>query len=1050
MKQFKFYALCLAGLMFLASACEKPVPEPEAELTASEESLTLPAQAAASSIKVTSNQKWTASSDADWLRLSPESGENDGEIAVEATDNVAPAGQRADSRSAVITIQSEKISVRINVVQAEEAVIFLAEGIAAEIPAEGATLVANVESNVSYSVDLSADWLSKIESKAAASSEVKIAAAANESMEERSATITIVPQSGKPKSFTVNQAGIAPVLNVSKNSILFDSESPVADTIKVESNIEWEAVCEETWVSLSTPEEGVIVVNAKVNAAPAGERATARTATIKLTSELLPDVNISVEQDPEKVILLGSGEYNVDASTHILAVKISSNAPILNITRDVDWLNAASSRAVQEDYLFIQVSSNNDLADRTGNLTIAAEGVDPITVKVVQKGMTAVNTANITSFEEWKAFVAAPEGITAINITSDIDCGGEEIPSLSSFDGYVKGQNHYFKNGSLSKPLIEVNNGTVSGVCIDKTVSTKGVGNVFAAIVGVNNGRVIECVNEADILPKFSTSAPFIAGVVAKSTGTVESCVNKGKIGYLVSAAASGTGSVAGVVALASGSEGQLIVSGCENLGDVIVVAQAKPGYIRVGGVLGSTETHKGTQEVNQGIVFNCRNAANVRYVYTTGGTGAYPNCGGVAGVVEGYMTGCLNTGAVSIENESFEVAWTCAHVAGVAAQCAFGADHCTNSGDVSATGAFAGGTKGAALAGVDGSGYSCFAGVFASAGVYKASNAPTKEIVFSDCVNTVPLTFEPKMVASGGPGMVFGGVIGACSGTMKNCKNTAASFTVNSQTKKTYIGAVAGAANDIIGAEFNGDLVYDVKDIVVTGHQCYVGGIIGYSYYSGAVYDNLIASGNVTVRNFPKGTDDILHYVGGLLGGYKGSMTLSNSSAKVNVIADNPLPMRVGGLAGAFNGLVENCEYEGKISAAGAFHSTNSSSGYCAIGGVTGYLNGTLKDCRIKAEISGGAKENSLLGGLAGCLGYNTTVDETYFRGGSVDCSFSTEGYAGCVLGGFNEGVSGKKLNVEGVTLPTPVNGLYNGVPILGSEGSEADENTGNTVVVK
>lgn len=87
MKQFKFYALCLAGLMFLASACEKPVPEPEAELTASAESLSLPAQGAASSIKVTSNQKWTASSDADWLRLSPESGENDGEIAVEATDN---------------------------------------------------------------------------------------------------------------------------------------------------------------------------------------------------------------------------------------------------------------------------------------------------------------------------------------------------------------------------------------------------------------------------------------------------------------------------------------------------------------------------------------------------------------------------------------------------------------------------------------------------------------------------------------------------------------------------------------------------------------------------------------------------------------------------------------------------------------------------------------------------------------------------------------------------------------------------------------------------
>ena len=57
MKQFKFYALCLAGLMFLASECEKPVPEPEAELTPSAESLSLTALGAASRYKVTSNQK---------------------------------------------------------------------------------------------------------------------------------------------------------------------------------------------------------------------------------------------------------------------------------------------------------------------------------------------------------------------------------------------------------------------------------------------------------------------------------------------------------------------------------------------------------------------------------------------------------------------------------------------------------------------------------------------------------------------------------------------------------------------------------------------------------------------------------------------------------------------------------------------------------------------------------------------------------------------------------------------------------------------------------
>jgi len=81
-------------------------------LTVSTSSHTFPSNAGSTSVNVTSNISWTASSNASWLTVSPTSGSNNGSLTMSVTANSSTA-----QRTGVITVSGSGITQTINVRQ---------------------------------------------------------------------------------------------------------------------------------------------------------------------------------------------------------------------------------------------------------------------------------------------------------------------------------------------------------------------------------------------------------------------------------------------------------------------------------------------------------------------------------------------------------------------------------------------------------------------------------------------------------------------------------------------------------------------------------------------------------------------------------------------------------------------------------------------------------------------------------------------------------------------------------------------------------------------
>jgi hypothetical protein len=87
------------------------VDEPTPELSVDPASISATASDGSYSIAITCNVAWTATKDADWLTLNPASGEGNGRITVNVTENIDI------ERMATITIRADELSKTIPVTQ---------------------------------------------------------------------------------------------------------------------------------------------------------------------------------------------------------------------------------------------------------------------------------------------------------------------------------------------------------------------------------------------------------------------------------------------------------------------------------------------------------------------------------------------------------------------------------------------------------------------------------------------------------------------------------------------------------------------------------------------------------------------------------------------------------------------------------------------------------------------------------------------------------------------------------------------------------------------
>ncbi len=197
-------------------------------------------------------------------------------------------------------------------------------------------------------------------------------------------------------------------------------------------------------------------------------------------------------------------------------------------------------------------------------------------------------------------YVAVTDGAKGkiFELQNDITDGAVTLPvgsQVHTFKGIFRSAPGKLYNIPLSMSysspapvgLVGVNNGLVERISVTGSVTNKGMGTsaFVAGIVGYNSGRIVGCVNDADV----AGSSCCAAGIAGAATGSISKCVNLGTV-------TSGT-FAAGV---ATCNESALELSDCFNSG--VVNGASAAGIVVMTGGDATIQPHL-SNNVNAGAV---------------------------------------------------------------------------------------------------------------------------------------------------------------------------------------------------------------------------------------------------------------------------------------------------------------------------------------------------------------------------------------------------------------------------------------------------------------
>ena len=179
----------LAGML---SACNL-LAEVEADtlelLNKANEEMVFLASGGEKTVVLVTNSDWTAESDAQWCKVSPEEGTAESakiKMTVEAND-------KAEEREATITVSIAAKSLQMKVIQREKKSILLEEADFV-IGAEGDVFEVELKHNVEYEVEFSdrVSWIREVKSKKMSKATHEFEVEPNDSPDERSVEIIFI------------------------------------------------------------------------------------------------------------------------------------------------------------------------------------------------------------------------------------------------------------------------------------------------------------------------------------------------------------------------------------------------------------------------------------------------------------------------------------------------------------------------------------------------------------------------------------------------------------------------------------------------------------------------------------------------------------------------------------------------------------------------------------------------------------------------------------------------------------------------------------------
>lgn len=242
------------------------------------------------------------------------------------------------------------------------------------------TLDISVDSNIDYSVDIYADWISRSETRSLKSSKLSFNISENTSSVSRTGYI-LVKGGGIEKQITVIQ-GFKQNYYVKVDKTAFNLKSDASKiNITVDANVGYKVAVTKgaEWISqVASTDSNILSFSVAEN-----KTQNDRTGEISIINKVTADtIKVSVHQDEIPVIKVSKTEYQLTAKAQHLDFDFEINEDF-SIEISGSWIKRVTSRTMSTKHLYFDISENKSSETRTGYIYIVGSRSSR-TIRVVQ------------------------------------------------------------------------------------------------------------------------------------------------------------------------------------------------------------------------------------------------------------------------------------------------------------------------------------------------------------------------------------------------------------------------------------------------------------------------------------------------------------------------------------------------------------------------------------------------------------------------------------------------------------------------------------------
>ena len=314
---------------------------------------------------IESNTDWTISNTSDWLTIKPMEGNGNASITLTAI-----ASDVYDDRNTVITVKAGDKTETFTVTQKYAEALLVTKN-KLDIPQEGGDFTIEIQSNISYEIQIDSDsqsWISEApKSKALTTYTHTFSVESNPNTTKRDGSVKIIGSNGKTETVNIYQAQ-------KDELVLSKSEETVPAKggevrVQLRSNVDYEVIMPENtdWVEqIQSDKADELIFNVKPNDKTEDRKAE---ITVKDKNSDLSQT-FTIKQIVGS-IMLEESYFEVGGKGGIVEIKLSADIEVeVVIPDDIDWITLIETKALEKRTLQLDVQPNSGIEERTAQIAV--------------------------------------------------------------------------------------------------------------------------------------------------------------------------------------------------------------------------------------------------------------------------------------------------------------------------------------------------------------------------------------------------------------------------------------------------------------------------------------------------------------------------------------------------------------------------------------------------------------------------------------------------------------------------------------------------------